>query len=343
MKLSADENENKVFSHQIDNLKEGTTYFIRAYATNEKGVGYSSKVTIMTAKVEVAKVSIGNITNIQATSAETTATIDDNGGGTISRRGFCWSTSVQKPVIGNQSCEYFDVIAIGANFSTTLDSLIANQQQYWVVAYTENERGLVYSDVVSFRTAILDVPTLATPTVAIVSITTTGANIGSSVVSDNNSEILETGFCWSKDKNEPTIEDNTAKADASFMLDISGLKYGETYYVRAYAKNKIGIGYSQVVSFTTTQILAPTISAHSISNITSESAIVNTIIQSSNNGTIIEKGFCWSSTNAVPTFETDSKYSNEGNNTTLSHTLSGLSYSTTIYHRTYAINDTGVS
>ena len=69
-------------------------------------------------------------------------------------------------------------------------------------------------------------------------------------------EIEEVGFCWSENNSEPTIEKDshikvTLNADKTFTLNATGLKAYTYYYVRAYAKNKNGIGYSYYTTFRT--------------------------------------------------------------------------------------------
>ncbi|MGG6546052.1 UNVERIFIED_CONTAM: hypothetical protein NY100_11650, partial [Prevotella sp. 15_C9] len=65
-------------------------------------------------------------------------------------------------------------------------------------------------------------------------------------------------------------------------------------------------------------------------------------ITSTNNGTIKEKGFCWSTTNSNPTYE-DSKQLIDDKNTTFAYKLSGLTNGTRYYVRAFAKNEAGIS
>src|SRR5699024_11008537 len=46
------------FTAGIDNLTDNTTYYVRAYATNEAGTGYGNEVTFKTAPAEVPVVEV---------------------------------------------------------------------------------------------------------------------------------------------------------------------------------------------------------------------------------------------------------------------------------------------
>ena len=88
--------ESNVFAGEINKLKEGTVYHIRAYATNGKGTGYGNAVTITTTSVTLPEVTITTPTFTTKT-ADLSAAIASNGGGTITEQGFCWSASVHNP------------------------------------------------------------------------------------------------------------------------------------------------------------------------------------------------------------------------------------------------------
>lgn len=77
------------------------------------------------------------------------------------------------------------------------------------------------------------------------------------VATSPDSPITEEGICWSTNSN-PTIADNSSQtidnivsAPNSFRGIAAYLDNGQTYYARAYAVNSGGIGYGNVLSFTT--------------------------------------------------------------------------------------------
>jgi len=97
------------------------------------------------------------------------------------------------------------------------------------------------------------VPTLTTSNVT--SLTQTTAQSGGIIVGTGGAIITSSGVCWSTNPN-PTLDlttktINTNNNTGSFTSNLTGLTLNTTYYIRAYAKNSVGIGYGNQVSFTT--------------------------------------------------------------------------------------------
>jgi len=67
--------------------------------------------------------------------------------------------------------------------------------------------------------------------------------------------VTEYGFCYSETNQTPMTSDKTVKVvtqtDGAFATEINGLDSHKTYYIRAYAVNKVGVGYSSVMEVTT--------------------------------------------------------------------------------------------
>lgn len=60
------------------------------------------------------------------------------------------------------------------------------------------------------------------------------------------SQVKEKGVCWGLNHN-PTIDDEKSMATPTGRCEVVGLMVGQTYYVRAYAINGVGVGYSEEV------------------------------------------------------------------------------------------------
>jgi uncharacterized protein (TIGR02145 family) len=74
---------------------------------------------------------------------------------------------------------------------------------------------------------------------------------------DAGEPITAYGVCWSTSPH-PTINDNhttDGSGEATFTTQISGLTLGQTYYVRAYAINSVGVSYGEERTFTTDDCL----------------------------------------------------------------------------------------
>ena len=106
----------------------------------------------------------------------------------------------------------------------------------------------------------------------------------------------------------PNINDNdhiteTGKLE-TYTGQISNLKKGVKYYVRAYAKNVNGTAYSPVTEFTTQLNSAPEVEDLTMSIINDDNVTVQATITNTGGLSILRKGFVWSdSSNATPTLE----------------------------------------
>ena len=85
--------------------------------------------------------------------------------------------------------------------------------------------------------------------------TSNSATVNLMIADDGGSYVTEYGVCYSTSEN-PTIMDNIATCyycygKAGNAFDLTDLEAGTTYYVRAYATNSNGTGYSEQIEFTT--------------------------------------------------------------------------------------------
>lgn len=87
-------------------------------------------------------------------------------------------------------------------------------------------------------------------TTAVTRITYTTAVSGGKIISDGGAAVTSRGVCWSISEN-PTIDDSKTTdgaGEGNFISNISGLSTN-TYYLRAYAINSVGVGYGQQLCF----------------------------------------------------------------------------------------------
>lgn len=200
----------------------------------------------------IPTVTLNNIFNIEETSAVANATVTDDGGATIIRRGVCWNTTGNPTYDDTHHSNYPATIG---EFEVNLSNLTPNTT-YFARAYAENSIGITYSDdEIPFITA----PEMNPPTVItgeVTNIGQTSAMVEGEVVSDGNSEVTERGICWSTSTNS-TIDDthlSNGSGIGTYSVEMSGLQPGTTYYVRAYAINSIDIAYGEEKNFTTDPI-----------------------------------------------------------------------------------------
>ena len=133
------------FSKGITGLTAGTTYYVRAYAKNEAGTKYGSQKTFTTkAKPTVTTISVYDISS---TAAFCGGNVTNNGQGTISARGVCWSTSGTPTINNNKTVNGKTT----GSFYSMLGELTPNTT-YYVRAYATNEIGTGYGATQTFTT-----------------------------------------------------------------------------------------------------------------------------------------------------------------------------------------------
>lgn len=111
-------------------------------------------------------------------------------------------------------------------------------------------------------------------TIAVTSITPTTALSGVQINSTGGSNIIESGIIWSLSSSNLTIDLTTKTTDGSGQ--ITNLTPGQTYYVLAYARNSIGIGYANnVESFVAANVTLPVVTSVSATS-TNATTIVAT-------------------------------------------------------------------
>ncbi|QZY54095.1 immunoglobulin-like domain-containing protein [Crassaminicella profunda] len=94
-------------------------------------------------------------------------------------------------------------------------------------------------------------PTVITDTAT--DITPTTSKVGGNVIDHGGVEVVDRGVVYATHTN-PTIADTKVAVGAgtgTFTTNLTGLTKNTTYYVRAYAKNAVGMSYGAQVSFTT--------------------------------------------------------------------------------------------
>jgi len=312
-------------------LIPGTTYYARAYATNNVGTAYGNEVTFTTPAV-LSSITTAPIMSITSTSSLSGGTISVDGGGAITARGVCWGIA-PGPTINNTKTT--DGTGLG-NFVSSLTALTPGVK-YYVRAYATNSAGTAYGNEVSFTTLAIAPPITTT---AITLITAATASSGGNITTDGGAAVTARGICWST-ATGPTIA-NAKTSEGSgigtFTSSLTGLSPGTKYYVRAYATNGAGTAYGNEVSFTTTIVLA-TVTTKAFVEIGRSSGGE---ITSDGGGAITARGVCWGTT-SNPTIALTTKTSNGTGVGSFVSSLSALNPGTKYYIRAYATNSAGTA
>lgn len=137
------------FPSSLTGLLPGTTYYVRAYATNSIGTVYGTARSFTTASATIPSgittTSISSITQVTASSG---GSITDDGGATMMSKGVCWSSTTSMPTINDSKTN--NGTSIGS-FTSSLTGLLPNTT-YYVRAYATNSIGSAYGNVRTFTT-----------------------------------------------------------------------------------------------------------------------------------------------------------------------------------------------
>jgi hypothetical protein len=118
------------------------------------------------------------------------------------------------------------------------------------------------------------------------SVTDVTAISGGNITNNGGATVTESGICYATTTN-PTITNTTIVSGTpigSFASNISSLAPSTLYYVRAYAKNSIGIAYGNELTFTT---LAP---AATIATVVTNDIIINSNTSATFSGSVTSNG-----------------------------------------------------
>lgn len=328
---------NGSFNLTISSLSAATTYYLRAYATNENGTAYGDAVSVTTANGQ-ASVTTGTVTSITALTASGKVTVTNAGGASLQTCGICWSTSPNPTITDNT--------ATGGNqlntaYTCNMSDLTPNTT-YYVRGYATTDITTTYGSQVTFQTATgLPILTTTEPTA-----TSTTINAGGNITSDGGYSITSRGLCYSTTNSTPTIADQVTTSGigtGSFTSTITNVSVSTTYYVRAYATNSIGTGYGDILTVITGDGLPQVTTTIIGENVTQSTAISGGQVISDGGYAITARGVCWS-TFPLPTIA-DNITTNGSGIGYYSSTITGIDLTgTNVYYvRSYATNVNGTS
>lgn len=324
------------FSNTVIGLADGTKYYARAYAINNKGTAYGNEISFTTNTISLATITTSTASNVGSTSVTLGGSISSDGNATVTERGVCYAIT-QNPTIGNNK------LAIGTGtgtFSNTVSGLAGNTT-YYARAYAINSIGTAYGNEVSFKTSItISLASVTTNTPG--NITINSALLGGNITDDGKAEVIERGICFNT-SGLPTISSGKVvigNGTGSFSNTITGFSPNTTYYVRAYATNSVGTAYGNQLSFVSLGNV-PTVSTKDATNILETSAIVGGIVLSDEGSTVIERGVCY----GIATDPTiyDTKLASGSGTGGFNIPLNTLVPNTTYYTRAYATNKNGTA
>ena len=230
----------------ITGLNPSTRYYSRAYAITPNETIYGNEMQFTTASLTLASVNTNGIGDITVNSATSGGNVISTGGGIVSAKGICWSTTINPTIANSRTLN-----GSGTGSFTASMTNLAHSTRYYVRAYATNQLGTSYGVQQQFNTLTISISTVTTA--SITSIARTSATGGGNVTSDGGGTVTESGLCWSTATN-PTINGTkkvVGTGEGIFSTSITGLAVGTRYYVKAYAINESGVAYGGQQTFNT--------------------------------------------------------------------------------------------
>lgn len=326
-------------------LEADTTYYIRPYATNEKGTSYGEELSVST-QTGLGVVQTLDPADVKAESAFLGGRLLALGEGDIVKRGvYLYETSLNDPSPRTIEME----AQTDSLFSATVENLEPSTR-YYVQAFVENRFGMFPLPAVkSFYTTSGKPEFKSMEPIArdysSITFRAVFATLG-------DADIEEAGFCYRKGE-EPAWTDTSAVqvpcviTNDSIMIGVlDGLEQQTQYFVKAYARNKYGEVYFGEDYTFYAQSSAPTVSTSAIdaSDMDAGTLRVEGSILDKGETDIVGAGFVWSSTNQQPTIgdaACDSIMAYQGDSIFVGN-ITELRGGTTYYVRAFAYNASNV-
>jgi len=144
---SSDGTGTGTFTSYLTPLSIGTTYYARAYATNEAGTAYGNELLFTTDPVLLAALTTTSASSITTNSAVSGGNITNDGGGQVTERGVCWAASENPTTADSKTSD-----GTGTGSFTSNITGLSPATTYYVRAYAVNSAGTSYGNQVYFNT-----------------------------------------------------------------------------------------------------------------------------------------------------------------------------------------------
>jgi hypothetical protein len=328
---------NGTFISNMTGLTPGSTYYVRAYATNTAGTAYGNEQVFAIGAPPM--VTTDPVTNITGTTATSGGNVTSDGGAAVTARGVCWSTATGPTTAGPKTTDGTGTGTFISNLTGLTDGLT-----YYVRAYATNTNGTSYGNEQTFTASSLGVPTVTTD--APTNGTATSVTSGGNVTLDGGASVTARGVAWSSVNFPPTIADahtTDGSGTGTFTSSITGLTTGLPYSIVAYATNIYGTGYGAQTYYT--PLGAPVVLTYSLNYTAPSTTGTSGVMVTSDGGDpLTAMGIVWD-VSPNPTVTTNLGITSEflGIGYYQTSTITGIVQSTTYYVRAYATNGVGTA
>ena len=169
---------------------------------------------------------------------------------------------------------------------------------------------IIYGEEMKFSTTDFQLPTVEMGEVT--DIYSTEATLNGTLIEEGDYGVTGRGFVYTADASavleigESGVYSVLGRVNNNdFSATVSGLEIGQEYRVRAYAMTENGAGYSEESSFTTLDIRPMEFGEIVEVENTYTSLKISTSITDYQDAEVKSFGFCWSTTNPLPTVKND--------------------------------------
>ena len=323
--------EKGVYSAQLTDLQSDTMYYVRYVVSNKYSQVVSEAVVdFRTLQPVVPIVVLDTVSEVWDHRAIAQMRLVFYGGAAVTDMGICWGTQPQ-PTMKDIHRSTDDTLAL-----IDITSLQPNTK-YYARAYAVNKVGVAYSEEKEFVT--LTQPEVRTDEVRDIELTS-AVLVGKLLFNGNDTAAIK-GFCWGE-KAVPTVDDDQVAIDTltdEYSYLLSNLKDETQYFVRAYAKNKIGVVYGEERVFTTQAAVVPKVVTKEVKDVDDQSATVQGEVTSDGGAEVTERGVVYGTSENL-TVE-NSKVTSGAGIGAFTCNLTGLQPNTKYYVRAYAVNKKG--
>lgn len=209
-----------IFTSNITGLTPGTTYYVRAYATNSVGTVYGDDIIFSTVDT-TPTVTTKAISFLTDTSAVSGGNVTFDGGAVVTVCGICWDTLPNPTVSGIHTT---DSASMGIFTSSMMNLTPATT--YYVRAYATNSVGTTYGQEISFRTYI------SCP--------------GAATVTDHEGNVYNTvqigNQCWTRENMRCTTSPSTGTLILEYPAGYYSYTGKKAYYVNGDSANTATYG-----------------------------------------------------------------------------------------------------
>ena len=245
----SDVDTSMLFTSSLRYLKANTIYFLRPYTIESGSIRYGHELQFKTDSFSPPTVITLNFEQLGGATFRVSGEILDYGEGydSIVSYGHCWAP-FDPPTIAD-SKNVIDTDKQPDEYTSLIRDL-DYEQKYFVRAYAINNDGVSYGEsmeiITSYSKPYIEakiIESLIYPRLVTVTVT---------IIDNGGYAITEMGTAFSDCLDTPTINNpgNYTNYPLNPMQFTHSIDPGKCYSMRAYARNELGVGYSERIKFT---------------------------------------------------------------------------------------------